>query len=55
MNFSFYLFGRDDAFDDSFFIDDKSCAERSHVFPSVHGFFSPYTKLFYQFFVSIGY
>ena len=54
MFFCFHLFGRDDTFNHAFFVDDESRTEYTHIFTSVHTFFSPYSELFYQLLVGIG-
>ena len=54
MLFCFDFFRGEDTFNYPFFIDNKSSAEGTHVFASVHTFFSPYAKLFHQFLVRIG-
>ena len=54
MFFGFHLFRKNDAFDDSFFIDDEGGTESAHVLASIHAFLTPYTELFYQFLISIG-
>ena len=53
MFFGFHLFRKNDAFDDSFFIDDEGGTESAHVLASIHALFSPHTELFYQFLVCI--
>ena len=55
MLFGFHFFGSDNPFYDSFFIDQESSAEGSHIGTSIQLFLSPYTKFFYQLFVRIGY
>lgn len=49
MVFGFHFFWGNNPFDDTFFIDDEGCTERSHVFSSIHAFLSPYTEFLYQF------
>ena len=53
MLFGFHFFGSDNPFYDSFFIDQESSAEGSHIGTSIQLFLSPYTKFFYQLFVRI--
>ena len=49
-----HFFGSDNPFYDSFFINQESSAESTHVSASVQLLFSPHTELFYSFLVSIG-
>ena len=37
----------------TFFINDESCAERSHIFAAIHAFLAPYSELFYQLLVGV--
>mgnify|MGYP006970642400 CR=1 FL=1 len=48
MVFGLYFFRRNNPFDNAFFVNDKSGTEGTHVFASVHAFFSPYTEGLYQ-------
>ena len=47
MLFGFHFFGSDNPFYDSFFINQESSAESTHVSTSVQFLFSPYSKLFH--------
>lgn len=42
MVFGLHFFRSDDALYNTFFINDESCAERSHIFAAIHAF-SPHT------------
>lgn len=54
MVFGLYFFWTNDALYYSLFVENKGCAESTHVFASVHAFLTPHTKFFNQFLVSIG-
>lgn len=54
MVFGLYFFWTNDALYHSLFVENKGCAESTHVFASVHAFLTPHTKFFNQFLVSIG-
>ena len=54
MVFGLHFFRSDDALYNTFFINDESCAERSHIFAAIHAFFAPYSELFYQLLNKIG-
>lgn len=54
MVFGLYFFRRNNPFDNAFFVNDESGTEGTHVFASVHAFFSPYTEGLYQFVFRIG-
>ena len=49
-----HFFGSDNPFYDSFFINQESSAESTHVSTSVQFLFSPYSKLFHLPFVIVG-
>lgn len=53
MVFGLHFFRSDDALYNTFFINDESCAERSHIFAAIHAFFAPYSELFYQLLVGV--
>ena len=44
----------DDALHNAFFVNDESSTEGTHVFASVHAFFSPYTESLYLLVLGIG-
>lgn len=54
MIFGFHFLGRNNPFDDALFINNESGTEGTHVFASVHAFFSPYAEGFHQFVVGVG-
>ena len=54
MFFGLHFFGSDNPFYDSFFINQESSAESTHICTSVQFLFSPHPKLFYQLLLSIG-
>ena len=53
MVFGLHFFRSDDTLYNTFFINDESCAERSHIFAAIHAFFAPYSELFYQLLVGV--
>ena len=53
MVFGLHFFRSDDTLYNTFFINDESCAERSHIFSAIHAFFAPYSELFYQLLVGV--
>ena len=54
MFFGLHFFRSDDPFYDSFFVNQESSAESTHICTSVQFLFSPHAKLLYQLLVSIG-